>query len=336
VLYGAGGLQSILKPRKFEGMTTTAIHTEGLTKRYGGVDALSHLDLEVPAGEVLGYLGPNGAGKTTTIRLLLGLIRPTAGRSEIFGLDSQTRAVEAHRRLAYVPGEPNLWPALTGEETLYLLGRVQGAVDEAYRDELVERFDLDPTKKVRAYSKGNRQKLILIAGFMGRADLLVLDEPTNGLDPLMEQVFRHCVAEARERGQTVFLSSHILAEVEALCDRVAILRRGVLVDIGTLSAMRHLSSLSIEATFDGSVPDVSRVPGVSGVEVDGHVVRCQVHGSVEPLLKVLAAAGVHELISREPSLEELFLAHYGAASADGGRAPTAGGAPERTEAADVD
>jgi len=292
-------------------MTATAIRTEGLTKRYGTVDALSNLDLEVAVGEVLGYLGPNGSGKTTTIRLLLGLIHPTAGRSEIFGLDSQRDAVEAHRRLAYVPGEANLWPSLTGEETLHLLARVQGAVDERYRDELIDRFDLDISKKVRAYSKGNRQKLILVAGLMGRAELLVLDEPTNGLDPLMEQAFRHSVNEAKERGQTVFLSSHILSEVEALCDRVGILRQGVLVDIGTLADMRHLSSLTIEATFDGSVPDLSRVPGVTAVAVDGRVVRCQVHGSVEPLLRVLANAGVHELISREPSLEELFLAHYG-------------------------
>ncbi len=292
-------------------MTATAIRTEGLTKRYGTVDALSNLDLAVAPGEVFGYLGPNGSGKTTTIRLLLGLIRPTAGRSEIFGLDSQRQAVEAHRHLSYVPGEANLWPSLTGEETLHLLGRVQGAVDAHYRDELIDRFDLDITKKVRAYSKGNRQKLILVAGLMGRAELLVLDEPTSGLDPLMEQAFRHSVNEAKERGQTVFLSSHILSEVEALCDRVGILRQGVLVDIGTLADLRHLSSLTIEATFDGSVPDLSRVPGVTAVEVDGRVVRCQVRGSVEPLLKVLANAGVHELISREPSLEELFLAHYG-------------------------
>ena len=292
-------------------MTATAIRTEGLTKRYGTVDALSNLDLEIAPGEVLGYLGPNGSGKTTTIRLLLGLIRPTAGRSEIFGLDSQRDAVGAHRHLSYVPGEANLWPSLTGEETLHLLARVQGVVDAPYRDELVDRFDLDITKKVRAYSKGNRQKLILVAGLMGRAELLILDEPTSGLDPLMEQAFRHSVNEAKERGQTVFLSSHILSEVEALCDRVGILRQGVLVDIGSLADMRHLSSLTIEATFDGSVPDLSRVPGVSAVQVDGRVVRCQVRGSVEPLLQVLATAGVHELISREPSLEELFLAHYG-------------------------
>jgi len=289
----------------------TAIRTFGLSKRYGSAVALRDLDLEVAEGEVIGYLGPNGAGKTTTIRLLLGLVRPTSGRAEIFGLDCHRQAVEAHRRLAYVAGEASLWPSLTGAETLQLLGRVQGRVDFAYRDELVGRLDLDLSKKVRAYSKGNRQKLILVAALMTRSDLLVLDEPTNGLDPLMEQVFRQCIHEARTRNQTVFLSSHILSEVEALCDRVGILRDGVLVEMGTLADMRHLSALSVEATFDGPVPDLSRVPGVSSIEMTGRVVRCQVRGTVEPLLKVLAAAGVREMLSREPSLEELFLAHYG-------------------------
>jgi ABC-2 type transport system ATP-binding protein len=290
---------------------TPAIRTERLTKRYDEAEAISQLDLEIAPGEVVGYLGPNGAGKTTTIRLLLGLIRPTAGRAEIFGLDCEHQPVEAHRRLAYVAGEASLWPSLTGGETLHLLGRVQGQVDEAYRQELVVRFELDPSKKVRAYSKGNRQKIILIAALMTRPDLLVLDEPTSGLDPLMEQAFRQCVHEAKERGQTVFLSSHILSEVEALCDRVGILRQGKLVEMGTLAAMRHLSALTVEATFAGAVPDLSKVPGVFSVERDGPMVRCHVNGSVEPLLKVLATAGVTRLVSREPSLEELFLAQYG-------------------------
>jgi ABC-2 type transport system ATP-binding protein len=301
-------------------MGAMAIRTEGLSKRYGSVHALEDLDLEVDQGEVVGYLGPNGAGKTTTIRLLLGLIRPTAGRAEIFGLDCQRQVVEAHRRLAYVAGEANLWPSLTGAETLHLLGRVQGSVDDTYRDELIGRFDLDTSKKVRAYSKGNRQKLILVAALMTRPELLVLDEPTSGLDPLMEQAFRHCVHEARERGQTVFLSSHILSEVEALCDRVGILREGRLVEMGTLAEMRHLSALTVEATFEGPVPDLSRVPGVSSVEVVGHLVRCQVRGTIEPLLQVLAVSGVHELLSREPSLEELFLAQYGSSETDDGTA----------------
>jgi ABC-2 type transport system ATP-binding protein len=305
-------------------LPSPVIRTSGLSKRYGRLDALKDLNFEVAGGETVGYLGPNGAGKTTTIRLLLGLVRPDAGRAEIFGLDCQRQAVAVHRRLAYVAGEASLWPSLTGIETLHLLGRVQGRVDGAYRDELVARFNLDPGKRVRAYSKGNRQKLILIAALMTRPDLLVLDEPTNGLDPLMEQAFRRCIHEARERGQTVFLSSHILSEVEALCDRVGILRDGLLVEMGTLAEMRHLSALSVEATLDGAVPDLSRVPGVRSVEVTGRVVRCQVHGSMEPLLRVLAAAGVHELLSREPSLEELFLAHYGA-SAQTEQAPTHAG-----------
>jgi ABC-2 type transport system ATP-binding protein len=299
-------------------MTGPVICTRQLSKRYGSVVALDALDLEVSAGEVLGYLGPNGAGKTTTIRLLLGMIRPSSGRAELFGLDCQRRAVEAHRRLAYVPGEASLWPSLTGEETLHLLGRVQGRVDEAYREELIERFAFDPSMRVRTYSKGNRQKLILIAALMARPDLLLLDEPTGGLDPLMEQQFRHCVREARRRGQAVLLSSHLLGEVEALCDRVAILRGGRLVEVGTLEQMRHLAALSVQATFTGPVPDLSGVAGVDVVEVSGQVAQLRVHGSVGPLLGVLAASGVCQLVSHEPSLEELFLAHYGAEGETGG------------------
>jgi ABC-2 type transport system ATP-binding protein len=296
-------------------MEPFAMRSEGLSKNYGRVQALRDLDLAVHEGEVMGFLGPNGAGKTTTIRLFLGLVRPTGGRAQIFGLDCQRQTVEAHRRVAYVAGETNLWPGLTGAETLHLLGRVQGRFDSAYRDELVERFEFDPSRKVRTYSHGNKQKLALIAALMTRAQLLILDEPTTGLDPLMEQVFRRCVGEAAARGQTVFLSSHVLSEVEALCDRIAILRQGVLIEMGTLAQMRHLSAVSVEATFDGTVPDLSRLAGVSSVEVEGRSIRCQVHGDMAPLLQVLAAAGVHDLISREPSLEELFLAHYGAAPA---------------------
>jgi ABC-2 type transport system ATP-binding protein len=295
-----------------------AIRTESLSKSFGQTLALASLDLEVPPGDVIGYLGPNGAGKTTTIRLLLGLIRATSGRAEIFGVDCQAHPVEVHRRIAYVPGEVSLWPSLTGRETLHLLGRVQGEVDVGYRDLLVDRFQLDLSKKVRTYSKGNRQKLILIAGLMGRADLLLLDEPTAGLDPLMERAFRQCMVDARERGQTVFLSSHILSEIEAVCDRVAILRAGRLVEAGKLADMRHLSSLHVEAEMDGHVPDLSGIPGVKGVEVQGNRLRCQVAGSVEPLLTVLAAAGVRRLVSREPSLEELFLAHYGSGDSSEG------------------
>jgi ABC-2 type transport system ATP-binding protein len=288
-----------------------AIRTRGLTKRYGQTVALADLDLDLAPGQVIGYLGPNGAGKTTTIRLLLGFIRPTAGRAEIFGLDCQRDPAAVHRRVAFVPAEASLWPSLTGAETLHLLGRLHGQADQSYRDELIARFDLDPSKKVRAYSRGNRQKVLLIAALMTRADLLVLDEPTSGLDPLMEVTFRHCVAEARERGQAVFLSSHVLSEVEALCDRVVILRDGRVAEAGTLSDLRHLSAVTVEATFTGTVPDLSGVPGVSHVTHNGRSVRCQVTGPVAPLLTALADAGVTRLLSREPSLEELFLARYG-------------------------
>jgi len=288
-----------------------AVRTRGLTKRYRGTDALVDLDLEVAAGEVVGYLGPNGAGKTTTIRLLLGLIRPTSGTAELFGLDSQRDAVAAHRRLAYVSGEQSLWPNLTGAEALHLLGQVQGAVDAAYRDELIVRFDLDPSKKVRAYSTGNRQKVGLIAALASRPDLLVLDEPTAGLDPLMAHEFRRCVTEATARGQTVFLSSHLLSEVEALCDRVAVLREGRLIEMGTLAEMRHLSAVTVEVTFEGDAPDLASVDGVLSASSGGRHASLQVRGSMEPLLQVLATAGVRQLRSREPSLEELFLTLYG-------------------------
>jgi ABC-2 type transport system ATP-binding protein len=306
-----GGRTHDRRPAIADALRVAAIRTRGLAKRYGSTYALRPLDLEAQAGEVLGYLGPNGAGKTTTIRCLLGLARATAGRAEIFGIDAQARPAEAHRRLAYVPGDANLWPGLTGRETLHLLGQVQGRVDRRYRDDLVERFALDPSKRVRAYSKGNRQKVLLIAALASRADLLILDEPTTGLDPLMEQTFRDCIREAAANGQTVFLSSHILSEVEALSDRVAIIRAGELVEVGTLAELRHLSALSVDATFDTAPPDLARVPGVTAVQVDGNHVRCQVVGSVEPLLAVLAASGVHQLLSREPSLEELFLVRYG-------------------------
>ncbi|NNN13428.1 MAG: ABC transporter ATP-binding protein [Acidimicrobiaceae bacterium] len=291
-------------------MPIPAIRTRGLTKRYRDFVALDDLDLQVEAGEVFGYLGPNGAGKTTTIRLLLGLARPTSGKAEIFDRDCHRQTVEAHRRLAFVPAESGLWPSLTGEETLHILGRVQGGVDLAYRSELIERFELDPTKKVRAYSKGNRQKVLLIAALMTRPDLLVLDEPTSGLDPIMEEAFRHSVREARDRGQTIFLSSHILGEVEALCDRVAILRAGRMVEVGTLAQLRHLSALTIEATFNGPAPDLTQVPGVTRVVVEESRVHLQLQGPIAPLIEALASTDLQGLLSREPSLEELFLAIY--------------------------
>jgi ABC-2 type transport system ATP-binding protein len=287
-----------------------AIFTEGLTKRYGETLALDALDLDVQAGEVYGYLGPNGAGKTTTIRLLLGLHRPTSGRSEIFGVDAWEDTVAAHRHVAYVAGEPYLWPSLTGAETFAFLARVRGATDVAYRDALVERFHLDTAKKVRALSKGNRQKVQLVAAFASRADLLILDEPTSGLDPLMEVAFRETVREATERGQTVFLSSHILSEVEALCDRVGILRDGRLVEEGTLPELRHLSAQTVDITFDGAAPHLPDLPGVRLTSSGANAVRAEVTGSVGPLIAALAGHPVVSLNSREPSLEEIFLHHY--------------------------
>lgn len=288
-----------------------AIKTKGLTKQYGAFVALAPLDLEVTKGEILGYLGPNGAGKTTTIRAILGLINPTSGTSEIFGINTQTNKVEAHKRLAYVPGESIFWPSLTGAETLHLLGKVHGQVDSKYQKELIKRFKFDPSKKVRTYSKGNRQKINLIAALSTRAELLIMDEPTTGLDPIMEQAFKQSVLEAKANGQTVFLSSHILEEVEALCDRIAILRAGKLVELGTLDEMRHLSAVTVHATFDTKPPKISSIQGVSNAKITGHQVTCQVQGSIEPLFKVLLAAHPKTLLSREPSLEELFLALYG-------------------------
>jgi ABC-2 type transport system ATP-binding protein len=295
-----------------------AIRTYGLTKRYGGTLALDALDLAVEQGEVYGYLGPNGAGKTTTIRLLLGLHRASAGRAELFGIDAWRDAVAAHRRVAYVAGEPALWPAMTGAETFEFLARLRGGTDVAYRNLLVERFKLDTSKKVRALSKGNRQKVQLIAALSTRADLLLLDEPTAGLDPLMEVAFRDTVHEARKRGQTVFLSSHILSEVEALCDRVGILRDGRLVDEGTLAELRHLSAQTVEVTFEGRPPGLDGLAGVTAVSAGEHSVRCEVSGEIGPLIAALAQHPVVALTSREPSLEEIFLHHYDAADGRGG------------------
>jgi ABC-2 type transport system ATP-binding protein len=301
-----------------------AIRTEGLTKRYGDTVALDSLDLTVHRGEVYGYLGPNGAGKTTTIRLLLGLHRPSAGRGELFGVDAWRDPVSAHRRVAYVPGEPFLWPALTSDETFEFLaqlrapsidadGRVLPGTDVAYRDTLVERFQLDTRKKIRALSKGNRQKVQLIAALATRAELLLLDEPTAGLDPLMEVAFRDCVQETKDRGQAVFLSSHILSEVEALCDRVGILKQGRLVDQGTLQELRHLAAQTVEVTFAGAAPQLPPLPGVHVENAGPNALRFEVTEGIGQLIDALAKASgssIKTLTSREPSLEEIFLHHY--------------------------
>jgi ABC-2 type transport system ATP-binding protein len=292
-----------------------AIRTDALTKRYGATLALDSLNLTVNRGEVYGYLGPNGSGKTTTIRLLLGLHRPSGGHAEVFGVDAWRDPVQAHRRVAYVAGEPFLWPALTGAETFEFLARLHGTADAPYREQLVERFQLEPNKKIRALSKGNRQKVQLIAALASRADLLLLDEPTSGLDPLMEVVFRDCIKEARQRGQTVFLSSHILSEVEALCDRVGILREGRLVDEGTLEQLRHLAAQTVEVTFSGPAPQIEPLPGVQAQSAGPNALRFEVSGDIAPLISALAEAGagghpIATLNSREPSLEEIFLHHY--------------------------
>jgi ABC-2 type transport system ATP-binding protein len=287
-----------------------AVAAEGLSKRYGETLALDRLDLDIRIGEVYGFLGPNGAGKTTTIRLLLGLHRPTSGSARLFGVDAWRDPVTAHRRVAYVAGEPFLWPALTSAETFAYLERLHGSTDAAYRDQLVARFQLDATKKVRALSKGNRQKVQLVAAFATRAELLILDEPTSGLDPLMEIAFRETVQEARQRGQTVFLSSHILSEVEALCDRVGILRKGRLVDEGTLASLRHLTSQTIDVTFAGPPPRLDALAGVVISAAGANTLRFDVTGSPQPLLAALGNQPVVSLTSREPSLEEIFLHHY--------------------------
>ena len=287
------------------------IKIEGLTKHYGSFSALEKLNLTVQKGQVLGYLGPNGAGKTTTIRLLLGLISPTSGKASICGLDVTKNKVKVHENLAYVPGESSLWPNLTGEETLHLLAKVHGHVDEKYRRHLIQRFKFDQNKKVRAYSKGNRQKIALIAALASRSPVLLLDEPTTGLDPLMEKVFRDCIAEARANGQTIFLSSHILEEVEALCDQVAVLREGKLIETGTLEELRHLAAVTVEATFAHTVPSLTKLKNVRNVKVAGKHLSRQVYGSIDEVLKIVAAAKPLTFFSREPSLEELFLSLYG-------------------------
>jgi ABC-2 type transport system ATP-binding protein len=288
----------------------SAITTRELTKSYGETLALDSLDLNVEQGEVYGYLGPNGAGKTTTIRLLLGLHRPTSGHAELFGVDAWHDPVRAHTRVAYVSGEPFLWPSMTTTETLEFLARLHGTTDTDYREQLIGRFELDPRKKIRALSKGNRQKVQLIAALATRADLLLLDEPTSGLDPLMEMAFRDSIREAKARGQTVFLSSHILSEVEALCDRVGILRAGRLVDQGTLAELRHLTAQTVDVTFAGQAPDIAPPPGVRVVRAGPSTLRFEVSGSVGPLVAALAGQPVASLTSREPSLEEIFLHHY--------------------------
>jgi ABC-2 type transport system ATP-binding protein len=291
--------------------TSSAISVTGLVKTFGRTRALDGLDLTVATGEVHGFLGPNGSGKTTAIRILLGLLRADAGQARLLGGDPWRAPAELHKRLAYVPGDVTLWPNLTGGEVIDMLGRMRGGLNRRRRAELLERFDLDPKKKGRAYSKGNKQKVGLVAALASDVELLILDEPTSGLDPLMAEVFQQCVEEERRRGRTVLLSSHILAEVEALCDRVTIIRLGRAVETGTLAEMRHLTRTSITADLAGPPDGLRTLAGVHDLRVDGTRVRLEVDTDrLDALLRQLVAVGVRGLVSQPPTLEELFLRHY--------------------------
>jgi len=291
------------------GMDTISV--SGLVKTYGKTRALDGLDLSVRSGEVHGFLGPNGAGKSTTLRVLLGLIRKDSGEARLLGGDPWRDAVALHGRLAYVPGDVTLWPGLTGGEVIDLLGRMRGGLDPGRRADLLERFELDPRKKGRTYSKGNRQKVALVAALSSDVELLILDEPTSGLDPLMEAVFQDCINDERERGRTVLLSSHILAEAEALCDRVSIIRNGHIVETGTLADMRHLTRTSISAELAGPPDGLTSMAGVHDLVAEGNRVRFEVDSDkLDLVLKQLVSTGVRTLTSQPPTLEELFLRHY--------------------------
>ncbi len=287
------------------------ITLQGVVKRFGSTTALDGIDLTVEAGEVHAFLGPNGAGKTTTLRILLGLLRADAGRASILGHDPWHDAVAIHRRLSYVPGDVSLWPGLSGGEVLELLGRLHGGVNPARRAELIELFDLDPRKRTRTYSKGNRQKVALVAALASDSDVYLLDEPTSGLDPIMEANFRACVHDLRAQGRTILLSSHILSEAEALCDRVSIIKDGRTVESGTLAELRHLTRTSVSARLHRVPAGLQEIPGVHDVTISDGEVQAQVeNGAMPAFVSALAEAGVVELQSHPPTLEDLFLQHY--------------------------
>ncbi|MTK02240.1 ABC transporter ATP-binding protein [Micromonospora sp. CP22] len=291
---------------------TPAIDIQHLDKSFGRVKALSGLDLRVATGTVHGFLGPNGAGKSTTIRILLGLLRADAGRARLLGGDPWADAVTLHRRLAYVPGDVELWPNLTGGEAIDLFARLRGAVNAGRRDELCQRFDLDPSRKGRTYSKGNRQKVALIAALASDVELLLLDEPTAGLDPLMEAVFQECIREAKEAGRTVLLSSHILAQVEVLADQISIIRQGTIVETGSLTDLRHLTRTSVDAITDRPADALTGLPGVHNLRSDDGHVRFEVDGDhLAAVVRHLGELGVQGLTVRPPTLEQLLLRHYG-------------------------
>ena len=291
---------------------TLAIGIDNVVKTFGDVRALDGLDLQVATGEVHGFVGPNGSGKSTTMRVLLGLLRVDSGAVTLLDGDPWREAATLHRRLAYVPGDVNLWPNLTGGEVIDLLGRLRGGLDEPRRAQMLERFELDPSKRSRTYSKGNRQKVALVAALSSRAELLLLDEPTSGLDPLMEAAFQECVHEAVADGVTILLSSHILAEVEALCDKVSIIRAGRTVQSGTLADLRHLTRTTVVAETNAPVQGLAEVPGVHEPEVrDGRVTFQVDTDHLDDAMRLLAAAGITSLTAHPPTLEELFLRQYG-------------------------
>jgi ABC-2 type transport system ATP-binding protein len=292
---------------------TAVIETKQLTKSYGPARGIIEVDLEVKQGEVFGFLGPNGAGKTTTIRTLLDLIRPTSGKAFVFGVETTVDPVSIHRRVGYIPGEFTLYDRLSGGQTIEYFANLRGGVDGGYQRQLIERFDIDPRKRFKEYSKGNKQKIGLVIALQHRPELLVLDEPTSGLDPLVQQSFYELVREARDEGRTVFLSSHILSEVERTADRVAIIREGRLVKVDSVEGLRDLAHHQVELRFAGSVPTAAfeQLPGVSDVSADDHVLRLRVSGAITPVVRAAAQYELLDFVSREPTLEETFLAQYG-------------------------
>ncbi|MDG5472538.1 ABC transporter ATP-binding protein [Jeotgalibacillus sp. ET6] len=290
----------------------TVLHTRNLTKKFGKFTALNGVDLEVNSGEVVGFIGPNGAGKSTAIRILLGIIKPTSGEAQIFGRNVWKDAVDIHAKVAYVPGDVNLWPNLTGGEVIDLFMKLRGGLNKSRRDALIQRFNLDPSKKCRTYSKGNRQKIALIAAFASDADLYILDEPTSGLDPLMEKVFQECVLEAKAAGKSILLSSHILSEVEKLCDRIAIIRQGVIIESGTLEELRHLTRTQLLVKTQHTITDLQEMIGVYDIETNEHgALSFQIDSeALDSVIKHVSQFGLIKLESSPPTLEDLFMKHY--------------------------